>query len=142
MPYTSSNDVKSLEETSKELFKWSDKNLTKSNPDKCHLLLSTNNNGAIVIENFQIDNTKREKLLGIQFDSKLSFDYHLSGTCKKASRKLYALGRINPDINLSKRKILMNAFFNSQFNYCSLIWICHSRIINKKISRLHERCLW
>ena len=34
----------------------------------------------------------------------------------------------------------MNAFFNSQFNYCSLIWICHSRIINKKISRLHERC--
>ena len=74
MPYTSSNDVKSLEETSKELFKWFDKNLTKSNPDKCHLLLSTNNNGAIVIENFQIDNTKREKLLGIQFDSKLSFD--------------------------------------------------------------------
>ena len=142
MPYTSSNDVKSLEETSKELFKWFDKNLMKSNPDKCHLLLSTNNNGAIVIENFQIDNTKREKLLGIQFDNKLSFDYHLSEICKKASRKLYALGRVTPYMNLSKRKILMNAFFNSQFNYCSLIWICHSRIINKKISRLHERCLW
>ena len=35
----------------------------------------------------------------------------------------------------------MNAFFNSQFGYCPLIWVCHSRIINKKINRLHERCL-
>ena len=35
----------------------------------------------------------------------------------------------------------MNAFFKSQFSYCPLIWMCHSRIINKKINRLHERCL-
>ena len=44
-------------------------------------------------------------------------------------------------MNLSKRKILINAFFNSQFSYYPLIWICHSRIINKKINRQHERCL-
>ena len=113
----------------------------KSNPDKCHLLVSTNGNVKIRIGNFQIENTKREKLLGIQFDNKLSFDYHLSEICKKASRKLYALGRVTPYMNLSKRKILMNAFFNSQFSYCPLIWMCHSRIINKKINRLHERCL-
>ena len=35
----------------------------------------------------------------------------------------------------------MNAFFMSQFNYCPLIWICHSRENNNKINRLHERCL-
>ena len=72
-PYTSSNDVngliKSLEEASKELFKWFDDNLMKSNPDKCHLLVSTNDNVIIRIGNFQIENTKREKLLGIQFDN-------------------------------------------------------------------------
>ena len=45
-------------------------------------------------------------------------------------------------MNLSKRKILTNASFNSQFRYCPLIWMCHNRIINKKINRLHERCLW
>ena len=43
-PYTSSNEVngliKSLEEASKELFKWFEHNLMKSNPDKCHLLVS------------------------------------------------------------------------------------------------------
>ena len=35
----------------------------------------------------------------------------------------------------------MNAFFNSQFNYCPLIQMCHSRENNNKINRLHERCL-
>ena len=34
----------------------------------------------------------------------------------------------------------MNAFFNSQFNYCPVIWTCHSRALNK-INRLHEQCL-
>ena len=35
----------------------------------------------------------------------------------------------------------MNAFFRSQFSYCPLVWMCHSRTLNDKINRLHERCL-
>ena len=35
----------------------------------------------------------------------------------------------------------MNSFFNSQFSYCPLIWMFHSRIMNNKINRLHERCM-
>ena len=93
----------------------------KSNPDKCLLLASTNDNVAISVGNFQIENTKREKLLGVQVDNKLYFNYHFSEICKKASRKLYALGRVTPSMNLSKRKILMNAIFKSRFSYCSLI---------------------
>ena len=44
-------------------------------------------------------------------------------------------------MDLSKRRIVINAFFNSQFNYCPLIWMCHSRATNRKINGLHERCL-
>ena len=54
------------------------------NTDKCNLLVSTIDSVEIKIGNFQIENTKREKLLGMQFDSKLSFDYHLSEMCKKS----------------------------------------------------------
>ena len=130
-PCTNSNDVngiiKSLEEASEKLLKWFDDNVMKINPGKCHLVVSTNGNVAIRIENFQIEATKREKLIGTQFDNKLAFDYHLSKTCKKVSKKLYALGRVTPYMNLSRRKILMNSFFNSQFSYFSLIWMCHSR---------------
>ena len=35
----------------------------------------------------------------------------------------------------------MNAFFKSQFSYCPLVWMCHSRANNNKINRLHEHCL-
>ena len=46
-----------------------------------------------------------------------------------------------PYMSLSKKKKLVSSFFNSQFNYCPLKWMFHSRIINNKINRLHEMCL-
>ena len=44
-------------------------------------------------------------------------------------------------MSLSKKKILMNSFFNSQFSYCPLIWMFHSRIMKNQINRLHGRCM-
>ena len=35
----------------------------------------------------------------------------------------------------------MRTFIESQFNYCHLIWMCHSRDLNRKINKLHERAL-
>ena len=35
----------------------------------------------------------------------------------------------------------MNAFFKSQFSYCLLSWMFHSRTLNSKINRLYDRCL-
>jgi len=35
----------------------------------------------------------------------------------------------------------MNAFFCSQFKYCSLVWMFHVRKLEKKINHLHEKCL-
>ena len=40
-----------------------------------------------------------------------------------------------------KRRILINSFFTSQFNYCPLVWMFHSRTINNKINHVLERCL-
>ena len=48
---------------------------------------------------------------------------------------------IFPFMDLTKRHILMNSFFSSQFSYCPLIWMYHSRTVNSKINKLHERCL-
>ena len=41
-------------------------------------------------------NSSEEKLLGVQIDSKLSFDNHVSKLCQKVSNKLYPLTRISP----------------------------------------------
>ena len=88
-----------------------------------------------------IENSTCEKLLGIKVDNKLNFNEHLDGIIKKASRKVSALSRIFPFMDLTKRRFLMNSFFASQFSYCPLIWMCHSRTVNNKINKLHERCL-
>ena len=35
----------------------------------------------------------------------------------------------------------MKAFIESQFNYCPFKWMVHSRALNNKINRIHERAL-
>ena len=44
-------------------------------------------------------------------------------------------------MNIQKREVLINIFFNAQFNYCSLIWMLHSRQNNNKIRHSHQRYL-
>ena len=57
------------------------------------------------------------------------------------SQKVHALTRIAPYMATPKRNLLMNPFFISQFSYCYLVWMCHSRLMKNKINRLHEECL-
>ena len=35
----------------------------------------------------------------------------------------------------------MNAYFMSQFGYCPLVWMNHSRKLNNRINGLHDRAL-
>ena len=35
----------------------------------------------------------------------------------------------------------MKVFIESQFSYCPLLWMFHSRTMNNKINRIHERAL-
>ena len=86
-------------------------------------------------------NSNGEKLLCIKIDTKLSFENHVSSFCKKASQKLHEHARIVNYMDLSKRKSLMKAFVTSQFKYCLLIWMFHSRELNNRVNRIHERVL-
>ena len=43
---------------------------------------------------------------------------------------------------ISAWKTVMSAFFNPQFSYCPLKWLFHSRALNNKINRLHDKYLW
>ena len=113
----------------------------KANPDKCHLLTSATASIAIKIKDNEILNSESEKLLGVTIDNKLNFNNHLQKVLKKANQKVRALARITPYISIPKRKLLMNSFFISQFNYCPLVWMYHSRLMNNKSNQLHEKCL-
>ena len=80
-------------------------------------------------------------LLDVIIDSKLDFSDYVTNLLKKGNQKLHGLARISKYVNKDKFKLIMKTFIQSQFNYCPLLWMFHSRILNKKINKLHERAL-
>ena len=94
-----------------------------------------------MIDGLPIDSSKTEVLIGITIHHELKFDDHVNPLCKKASLKLNTLARIAPFMNVCKKRIIMKSFTESQFGYCPLIWMFHSRGLNNKINRIHERAL-
>ena len=143
--YQSANNVEDvindMQLSAEKLFRWFSDNQMKGNTDKCHLIMSRNNNPEIQVGDSLIKASDYEKFLGLKIDYKLNFDNHVNSLCKKANNKLRALARATPYMNIEKKKLLMNSFFNAQDNYCPLLWMLHSRCNNNKIKHLHERCL-
>ena len=56
-------------------------------------------------------------------------------------KRFNALSRMTNLLSFSKRRILFKAFVESQFKYCPIVWMFHSRCTNNKINRLHYRAL-
>ena len=89
-PFFVGNDLEvifKLQSASKTLFQWFAGNQMKANPDKCHFICSSNLRTNTMIKNRQIDNSNCERLLGIFFDIKLTFQSHIDNICKKAAHK-------------------------------------------------------
>ena len=108
---------------------------------KCNLLTSASEEVSVKIENEIIKSSLQEKLLGLVIVIKLTFEPHMENLCKKPGQKLHALARIANYMDISKKRSIMNAFILSQFSYCPLIWMFHSRKLNHRINKIYERAL-
>ena len=145
-PFLCENDNDSvllnLTKDSKSLLEWFTLNGFMANPDKFHFISSSFDIISFLqIDQYQIYKSKCEKLLGIKVDHKLTFEDHVSSICCKAAQKLHALARVSHFMTAPQRRPIMKAFFNSQFRYCPLVWMFHSRKLNNRINNLHERAL-
>ena len=142
-PYVRSENVdvaqEKLEEVVKVLFEWFSNNFLKANADKCHLILSTDKPFSINVENEFIKSSNNNKLLGINLNNRLGFNTHVTNTCNPVSKKLNALARISQLMNINKRRMTMKAFVVSEFGYCLLVWVFHSRKLNSGVNKLHEK---
>ena len=64
----------------------------KMNSDKCHLILSSNDeNKKIELNGEAINNTQVQKLLGVHIDYKLKFDTHIESLCKRWEKSFMPL---------------------------------------------------
>ena len=61
------------------------------------------------------------KLLGVQIDSQLNFNLHISNICGSAANQLNALIRMERFLAFEEKKTLINSYFYSNFNYCPLV---------------------
>ena len=118
-------------------------NYMKLNTDRCHLLISGNENEYMwaKLDEDIIWESNDAELLGAKIDNNLRFDKDVSNICLKVNRKLSALTRVAKFVPFKKRRILFKVFIESQFKYCPLVWMFHGRQINGKINKLHERAL-
>ena len=60
---------------------------------------------------------------------------------RKGNQKLHALMRVAKYTDEEKLRILMKTFIESQFKYCPLLWMFHSKTLDDRINKLHERAL-
>ena len=58
----------------------------KANADKCHLLVTRDTDVTAKIGEFDVKNSREEKLLGVKIDSKLSFENYVSSLCKRQAK--------------------------------------------------------
>ena len=131
--------MKCLEFNVTNVFKWFHENGLMANSNKSHFLISPYVTKSIQIQNSCIKASSSEELLGINTESNLTFHDHIISLCSKANKKLSALSRVSKYMGINKRRILMKCHIFSQFNYCPLVWMCHSRSLNNKINRIQER---
>ena len=67
---------------------------------------------AIFLQVLIIKNSECERLLGVKFDSKHTFDQHIFDLCEKAGRKVNALVRNTRYMNLQKTAPINEFFFS------------------------------
>ena len=100
--YSIEDVINSLENDSIKSFNWFVENQIKENKDKCHLLISGNENITINVDGNIIEKSICEKLLGVKVDYKLNFNEQLDSIFKIAGRKVNALSRILPYMSFEK----------------------------------------
>ena len=128
-------NLEKLEKVIQSMSDWFTENILKSNADKCHLIVSFKVPVAIRISDVKVTSESSVKFLGIHIDHRLNFDY-VSQLCKKASKKLHALGIVLKYVGTSKRRVFVNSFITLQFSYCSLIWMFPNGRMQHRISKI------
>ena len=113
-----------LDHDLREASQWFRINGLMANPSKFQALVlgSTEQDFSFNIDGQQIQRCDDVDLLGVNIDSKLSFDKHISSICSKVNKQLSVVKRFKHLIGDHIKRRLYNAFILPVFNCCSDVW--------------------
>ena len=139
--------LRNLESKASTCIKWFDDNMMKANASKFQFMLCDRRNLCsnvtdIEVNGHRLPRVKIVKLLGLHIDDKISFDTHVLGLCKKASKILNVLWRMSNKVGgIKERLVLLDAFLCSVFTYCPITWHFCSKKVEELMEKIHERGL-
>ena len=123
---TVSKLIDTLESESYIAIDWFTKNEMIINPDKFQAIIldkkkSNLTNIPLTVDNQTIKSVPSVELLGIHLDDKLNFNLHISNICRSAANQLNALIRLKNYLSFNAKRVLINSYIISNFNYCPLV---------------------
>ena len=126
--------------------KWFKDNKMIINPGKFQAIILDKKKNNHTQEIIKIDKNVAKvkssvKLLGVQIDAELNFNLHIANICKSAANQLNALTRLKKFLGFEEKKVLINSYFYSNFNYCPLVWMFSHAKSLKKVETLQKRAL-
>ena len=134
-----------LQTESNILIDWFHFNCMQANPDKFQAIAvgkkTYDKSPTFNIGTANISCDDIVKLLGVDIDFKLNFDFHIKNLCTKAVQQLNILKRIGKNLNKLNRLTIFHTFIQSNFNFCPLSWHFCSEGNTQKIEKIQERAL-
>ena len=135
-----------LESESNILIIWFETNTMIVNPGKFQSIIIDKKKQDHTKETFEIGDKVIEvspsvKLLGVQIDDKLNFNLLITNIYRYTENQLNALTRLKLFLRFEAKKVLVNSYFFSNFNYYLLVWMFSSAKSLNKIESLQKRAI-
>ena len=133
--------IKKLEADSNIAIDWFAENNMQANPTKFQFLTTGNSNVVLTIKGAIIDQDQCVKLLGVNIDKRLDFNFHVETVVRKCAAQLNALRRQSKLLNTRAKLTVFNAFIKANLNYCPLVWINRNKTDLNKLEKIQERAV-
>ena len=126
---------------------WCKQNGMVINIDKTKVMLITtrqrrsriDDNIQISLNNVQLINVEREKVLGVEIDNNLLWGEHVRKVTRKMSTNIWLLSKIKGFLSKEHRLIYYKSYIQPHLDYANIVWGSLSKTNLMQIERLQRR---
>ena len=151
--HTSSNNINNinlnLQNGLNNVNEWCINNNMSIHPDKTKSMVITTRQKhqreplllTLSLGTTKIEQVNKHKVLGLTLDSELCWRAHTESLCKRLSKNVHLLSRLNKFASKPALKLFFEAQINSLINYASTLWDNCAGEYLKKINSMHRRAV-
>ena len=92
------------------------------------------------IDSMQLTKVESERILGVYFDSHITWNEHIDTLCPKLLLGVAILARARKYIPVKYRLLLYNVSIKPLFTYCCTVWSNRSQTNLDELFKLQKRC--